>query len=182
MTMVLAYPDVTPTWTHVPMPPNKIDKLEILVKVGHMYHPAYMNRNHEMAIVRLVFEILRRYIHRGPHLARASPLQESLQLHTVEITLAPPRPLEEMTYVYGFPAQQLAILASGFRHVMQRLGRSGIVFGSMDFFKVRLEGSDWLLIPVTSNIWDEQDYVLFNSGGYCWDAGEPLVRGSAETI
>ncbi|KAK3705802.1 hypothetical protein LTR37_013109 [Vermiconidia calcicola] len=182
MTMVLAYPDVTPTWTHMPMPPNKIDKLEILVKVDHMYHPAYMGQGPANAIARLVFEVLRRYLHRGPHLARATPLQEPLHLHTVEITLAPPQPLEEMTYVYGFPAEQLRILAHELCDVMRRLGRSGIVFGSVDFFKFRLEGHDWRLIPVTSRIWDEQDSALFTSGGYCWDAGDPFIRGSAGTL
>ena len=86
--------------------------------------------------------------------------------------MAPPYPFEEMTYVYGFPAQQLETLFNDFKRVMCRLGRSGILFGSVGKFDLRLEGKEWHRIPVTSNIWDEDDYTFFQIADFKWDAVE----------
>ena len=42
ITLLMAYPSVTPAWSYIPGPPENISALEILVKVDHMYHPAYI--------------------------------------------------------------------------------------------------------------------------------------------
>ena len=175
ITLNMAYPVITPTWTSIPQPPKDTSALEILIKVDHMYHPVYMTHGPRNAILIAVFEVLKQYIHRGPHLSRLSALCQPLHLETVRITLAPPMPFEDMTFVYGLPAQQLDKLFNEFKTLMCRLGRSGVLFPSIDVFKVRMEGKEWEHIPVSSNIWDEADYVFFQHGGYKWDAGDPPI-------
>lgn len=133
-----------------------------------MYHPAFMSRGPYNAILTTSFETVRRYIHRGPHLARPSPLHQPLKLDTVRITLAPPNPFEEMTYVYGFPAQQLEILFDEFKGLMERLCRSGLMLPDVKAFEVRLVGKEYERFLVTSNVWDEEDHVFFKHGGYEW--------------
>ena len=171
-TVVIAYPIVTTVWTHVPRPPDKTTILDILLKIDHIYHPVFISHGAHNAILTTVFGLLKRYIHRGPHLARPSPLPRPLELDTVQITLAPPVPFEEMTYVYGFPAQQLETLFNDFKRLICRLARSGIPFGSIGAFDLRLEGKEWHRIPATSNIWDEDDYTFFQNVGFNWDAEE----------
>ena len=173
MTLTMAYPDLTPQWDHIPGPPDSTSALDILVKVDHMYHPAFMTHGAHNAILKSIFEMLKRYIHRGPHLARPSPLRQLLELDTARVTLAPPVPFEDMTYVYGFPAQQLETLFTEFLALMMRLARSGVPFGSISAFEVRLEGKDWHRIPVTSNSWDEEDFTFFQCGGYQWGDDDP---------
>lgn len=172
MALLMAYPSLYPRWEHIPGPPEFIRTLDIIVKVDHMYHPAFMTNGPHNATLKTIFEMLKRYIHRGPHLARPSPLSQPLQLNTLQITMAPPEPFEDMTYVYGFPAQQLETLFTEFKGLMRRLGRSGILSGSLGAFELRLEGKEWHRIPMTFNIWDEEDYTFFQSGSYKWDAGE----------
>ena len=159
LTLMMGYPSVTPIWTRIPAPPCDISDLDVLLKIGTMYHPGYIGVAPRSAIVAAVFEILKRYIHRGPHLARPSALANQVKLDNVRITLAPPHPFSEMTHIYGFPKQQLETLFNEFKSTMVRLGRSGIPYGSIGAFEVRMEGGDWTRIPVTSNIWDEEDFV-----------------------
>lgn len=170
--LIMDYPDLWPIWHHLPGPPSHIKILDILIKADHMYHPAFMSRGPYNAILTTVYETVKRYIHRGPHLARPSPLHHSLKLETVRVTLAPPVPFEEMTYVYGFPAQQLEALYEEFKGLMQRLCRSGLIFTAVKAFEIRLVGRDFERFHVTSNIWDEADHVFFQQGGYCWDSRE----------
>ena len=176
VTLHMGYPSVTPTWTNIPARPSDISTLEILLKIDHMYHPAYISRGMQTATIAAVFEILRRYIHRGPHLARPSALPHPLHLDTVRITIAPPVPFAAMTHIYGFPEQQLETLFNDFRGLLVRLGRSGIPFGYIEAFDVRMEGREWDWIPVTSNIWDEEDFVLFQYAGYKWDEDAMAFR------
>jgi hypothetical protein len=173
--LVMAYPDLWPAWHQIPGPPDQIRTLDILIKADHMYHPAFMSNGPHNAILTTVFEVVKRYIHRGPHFARPSPLKEPLALETVRITLAPPMPFEDMTYVYGFPAQQLETLFNEFKALMCRLCRSGLFFPAVRAFELSLVGNEWTRFPVTSNIWDEADYTFFQHGGYCWDGGECLI-------
>ena len=175
MMLVMAYPNLWPAWHHIPGPTDQIKTLDILIKADHMYHPAFMSNGPHNAILTTVFEVVKRYIHRGPHFARPSPLNEPLTLETVRITLAPPVPFEDMTYVYGFPAQQLEILFNEFKVLMCRLCRSGLFSPAVRAFELSLAGNEWTRFPVTSNIWDEADYTFFQHGGYCWDGGECLV-------
>ena len=172
LTVLMAYPSLRPTWTYVPQPPSKTNALDILVKIDSMYHPALITRGSDSAMMTAVFETLKRYIHRGPHLARASSLHQPLHLETVRLTLAPPMPFGDLTFFYGNPTQQLESLFNDFRALLSRLGRSGIPFGSIGAFEVRVEGKEWHRIPVTSDIWDEDDHVFFKNGGYEWDAGD----------
>lgn len=176
LTLVLCYPDLTPTWTHYPAPPHMTRTLDLLVKVDYMYHPVFINQGAHNAILYTVFEVLKRYIHRGPHLSKPSPLVEPLQLDVLRITVAPPMPFEDMTHVYGWPAQQLEDLFTQFKAVLCRFARSGIPFGSVGALEIRVERKEWHRFPVTSNIWNEEDYVLFNDAGYKWNAGESLVH------
>lgn len=175
LSLVLSYPLLTSTWAFIPGPLERIKNLEILVKVDHMYHPAYMTAGPHNAILTAVFDVLKRYIHPGVHLAKPSELVEPLHLDTVRITLAPPEPFEDMTHVYGFPAQQLESLFNEFKALMCSLGRSGLPFPHIDAFEVQVEGKDCHRILVTSNIWDEGDYMFLQNGGYQWDAGNLLV-------
>ena len=172
--LVMAYPNLYSSWHHVPGPPETARGLEILIKADHMYHPAFMSNGPHNAILTTVFSTLKRYIHRGPHLARPSPLYRPLTLETVRVTLAPPMPFEDMTHVYGFPAQQLEILYEEFRGLMKRLCRSGLMWPDVGAFELCLVGKEDEIesVLVTSNVWDEEDYLFFQSGGYCWDASE----------
>ena len=172
MEVIMDYPSITTKWTHIPGPPEQTTTLAILVKVDHMYHPVFISQGPHNAILTIVFELLNRYIHRGPHLIRRSALRQPLKLEDVYITLAPPMPFEDMTFVYGFPEQQLESLFNEFQELMRRLGRSGIPFGSVRTFNVRMDGRDWHRMPVTSNVWDEEDYSFFRNAGFLWDAGE----------
>ena len=173
--LVMAYPNLWPAWTNIPGPPDQIKTLDILIKANHMYHPAFMSNGPHNAILTTVFEVMKRYIHRGPHFARPSPLSRPLTLDTVRITLAPPVPFEDMTYVYGFPAQQLEILFNEFKTLMRRLCRSGLFSPALESFELSLVGNESTCVNVTSNIWDEADYTFFQNGGYCWDGGECLT-------
>jgi hypothetical protein len=172
--LVMAYPNLYSSWHHIPGPPETTKRLDIFIKADHMYHPAFMSNGPHNAILTTVFSTLKRYIHRGPHLARPSPLDQPLILDTVKVTLAPPMPFEEMMHVYGFPAQQLEILYEEFRGLMKRLCRSGLVWPDITAFELSLVGKEdeSERVLVTSNVWDEEDYVFFQSGGYCWDAEE----------
>lgn len=170
--LVMAYPDLWPAWHHIPGPPSHLKDLNILIKADHMYHPAFMSRGPYNAILTTVYETVKRYVHRGPHLARPSPLLNPLKLDTVRVTLAPPLPFEEMTYVYGFPAQQLEALFDEFKGLMERLCRSGLMFTDVQAFEVRIVGREFERIPVTSNLWDEDDHIFFQRGGYRWNSVE----------
>jgi hypothetical protein len=76
-------------------------------------------------------------------------------------------------YVYGFPAEQLDTLFRDFRGYMAIFARSGLPYGDIDAFELRVEGKEYERIPVTSDIWDEPDYVYFLNGGYRW--GDSVV-------
>jgi hypothetical protein len=170
--LIMDYPDLWPARQYVPGLPYQIKVLDIFIKADHMYHPAFMSRGPYNAILTTVYETVKRYIHRGPHLARLSPLHHTLKLDTVRVTLAPPMPFEEMTYVYGFPEQQLEILFDEFKGLMQRLCRSGLMFMDIGAFEIRLVEREYERIPVTSNVWDEEDHIFFQRGGYHWNSLE----------
>ena len=166
--LCMSYPDITPTWTHIPLPPEHTPNLDLLVKIDHMYHPAYMTTGPHNAILVTIFEHLKRYITYGPHLAKPSRLPKDLHLDTVRITVAPPQPFEDMQYVYGFPQQQLETLYGDFKALTIRFARCGIPFGAIDAFEVRMEGGQWERIPVIADIWDniEADFTFFRNGGF----------------
>ena len=166
ITMLLEYPHMWSIFTKLAQPPDVIKCLDIEIKVNHMYHPAYISRGSQSAILSAVSDIVKRFVHRGPHLSRPSPLVRQLHLDTVRITLAPHLPLAALSQVYGFPEQQLETLFTDFKTLLTRFCRSGIPYGLIDFFEVRRERGPWHRLPVTSNIWDEQDFVFFQYGGY----------------
>lgn len=162
----MSYPDITPTWTHIPLPPEQTPNIDILVKIDHMYHPAYMTTGPHNSILFTVFEHLKRYITYGPYLDKPSRLCKDLHIRNVRITIAPPQPFADMTYVYGFPKQQLETLFYEFKLLIIRLSRSGIPYGAIDAFELRMEGGNRERFPVTSNVWDEEDFVFFKDGGF----------------
>ena len=170
--LVMAYPDLWPSWHHVPGPPDQIKTLDILVKVDHMYHPAFMTHGPHNAILTTVFEIVKRFCYLGPHLARPSVLRQPLQLITVRITMAPPVPFEEMTHVYGFPKPQLEALFREFKMLLRRMCTSGILFDAVHTFEVRVVGSEWERIFTTTKRGHEDDFAFFNGGGYRWEREE----------
>lgn len=167
LTMLLEYPDMWLTCTQLPMPPRQIETLEILVKVNHMYHPAYISVDSQNAILTAVSDTLKRFVYRGPHLSRPSNLSTPLHIKTVRINVAPPIPFEDMKQTYGFPTQQLESLFASFKALLQRFCRSGLPFGFIDFFEVKMEDDrKWYRIPVTSFIQDQDDFIFFQYGGY----------------
>lgn len=176
VTLLLAYPRFAPIETSVPALPSQIRELDVLVKIDYMYHPAYMTRDSQNAILAAVFDVIKRYVHRGPHLARPSLLATPLHLQTVRITVAPPAPFEEIAHVYGFPKQQLDSLYAPFHALVARLARSGLPYGHVDSLEVRMQGGEYERLPVTSNIIDEEDFLFFHFGGYRWDAGDKAVE------
>lgn len=174
LVMLLEYPNLWLTWTQLPDPPRQIETLELLIKVSHMYHPAYISRGSQNAILTAVSDTLKRFVYRGPHLSRPSALPKPLHLKTVRITVAPPIAFEDMKQTYGFPAQQLEALFAGFKALLQRFCRSGLPFQLIDAFEVRLEGDEkYDRIPVTSNIWDEIDFIFFQYGGFNCESSYP---------
>ena len=168
LTLRMGYPNITPEWTHFTIPPKQVSNLHVILKVDQMYHPAYIGRGPLSATLTATFEILKRYIHYGPHLDKPSALHRPLHLKTARVTIAPPVPFSEMTHIYGFPTQQLETIFEDFKRLMERLGRSGLPGHSIDAFEIRMEGRDWQRIPVTSNIWDENDFVFFQNAGFKW--------------
>lgn len=172
LTMLLEYPNMWLTWTQLPDPPRQTETLDLLVKVSHMYHPAYISQGSQNAILTAVSDTLKRFVYRGPYLSRPSALSHPLHLETVRITVAPPVPFEDMKQTYGFPAQQLETLFTAFKALLQRFCRSGLPFELIDFFEVKMEDDEKFdRIPVTSNIWDEIDFLLFQYGGFNWEGG-----------
>lgn len=88
-------------------------------------------------------------------------------------------PLAEMDQAYGFPMEQLETLFVGFKALLIRFCRSGLPYESIDFFEVRMDGKKWDRIPVTSNIWDEEDFVFFQYGGFnceCFQRVSPSLK------
>ena len=170
LAMIIDYPNVTPTWTYLPTHPSQIVTLDITIKLDKMYHPCFISRPPHNAILHAVFKVLKTYLSVGPHLAKATPLHSRLHLETVRITLAPPQPLEDMTYIYGFPAQQLEVLYRDFRSYMARFARSTLPYGDIESFEIRYEGQEWERFAVTKEIWDEGDCAFFRNGGYRWSA------------
>ncbi|KAK5122759.1 hypothetical protein LTR85_003674 [Meristemomyces frigidus] len=171
LTLALAYPNATARWSCVPRPPHQLQNLDITLKMSNIFHPATSGPGLHEIFLRPVFEVLKRYIHFGPHLARQSPLPEALKLTNIRITIVPAISFDDMTFVYGNPAQQLAMLAGRMKRMMERLARSGLLFGVVNVLEMRLLDEEWSRMPVTSNVWDEQDYVLFQDLGFRWNVG-----------
>jgi len=137
------------------------------MRVNHIYHPAYITRGSQNCILSALSETLKRFVFRGPHLARPSVLSKPLHLETVRITMLPHIPFEEMGEIYGFPQRQLESLYVEFNGLLRRFARSGLPWGMIDGFEVRFGREDrFEIVPVTSNIWDENDFVFFQYGGF----------------
>jgi len=137
------------------------------MRVNHIYHPAYITRGSQNCILSALSETLKRFVFRGPYLARPSVLSKPLHVEIVRITMLPHVPFEEMGEVYGFPRRQLESLYAEFRGLLGRFARSGLPWGMIDGFEVRLgDEGGFETIVVTSNIWDENDFVFFQYGGF----------------
>jgi len=81
--------------------------------------------------------------------------------------MLPHVPFEEMGEIYGFPQRQLESLYVEFKGLLRRFARSGLPWGMIDGFEVRFGREDrFEIVPVTSNIWDENDFVFFQYGGF----------------
>ncbi len=195
MTMLLEYPKLFTTWTQIPQSLSRIKILDLLIRVNHIFHPAYISQGAQNAILAAVSDTLKRYIYRGPHLGRPSNLRERLHLETVRITVAGMGPFPGMTDQYGLVEPQIEALFIAFVALLRRFCRSGLPWGAIDAFEVRMDGREWDRIPVTSNLWvsceclissrfhvekhtavllraaltleqDEEDFVVFQHGGY----------------
>jgi hypothetical protein len=174
----ISYPHITPTWLSLPLPPTQVNTLHMTIKIDQLYHPSLISRPPSNPILHALTSVLASYISHGPFFNRSAPLSGKLHLDTVRLTISPPRPYEDLTHIYGFPEQQLGMLYSDFLTYLQRFARSGVAWGRIDAFEVRLgdgkEGMDlegqgseeFERIQVTSEIWDEGDYVFIRDGGY----------------
>lgn len=103
MDLFVDYPDVRPTMLKIPMMPLRSRQLDITIRVGSMYHPAYISRHSDNPLFNIISAVLHRYTSRGPYLSRAVPLSRRIHLDTVRITLAPPMRIESITDFYGKP-------------------------------------------------------------------------------
>ncbi|KAK5172570.1 uncharacterized protein LTR77_002690 [Saxophila tyrrhenica] len=171
ITLLIDNPNITPSHISLPQTPTNTTTLDLLVKVAQMYHPVYISRPPHNTLLLAIFEVLKTYFHRGPHLARPTPLSQKLHLEKVRITIAPPQPLEEMTYVYGFPQGQLETLFEDFDWYLKKFARSGLAWGDVEGIEYRLMAKEWRSVGVRSDVWDEGDYVFFKDGGYRWSDG-----------
>jgi len=84
------------------------------------------------------------------------------------VVLSSAIPLEDLFWVYGSPAVQLEVLFGKLSGLVARLARSAVLSGAVDHMEVCLEGKETVRVPVTSNVWDEQDYIFFADAGFSW--------------
>ncbi|TKA82521.1 hypothetical protein B0A55_01233 [Friedmanniomyces simplex] len=167
-----AYPDMTTQWSCIPRPPTTqqaAQDLLIRIKMRKLFEPALSTPHQHDVLLRPLFDILRRFIFRGPHSARARPLRQPLRLRTVRVELISAIPFEELVYVYGSPAVQLEVLFGHLKALVARLARSGLLNGAVAALEVCLDGQKTDQIPVTSDSWDERDHVFFANAGFRWD-------------
>ncbi|KAK4889722.1 hypothetical protein LTR27_011523 [Elasticomyces elasticus] len=169
VTIHTGYPDMVAEWTCIPQPPALVQDLDISVKLRNLFDPALSTPHQHNVLLRPLYEIIRRYIMKGPHFAREPLLRTPLKLRTVRITMSSAIPLEDLIYVYGSPAVQIAVLCGHLKGLLARLARSGIMMGAVEALELGVEGEKMERFPVTMNIWDEQDYVFFNDAGFRWD-------------
>jgi hypothetical protein len=174
----ISYPHITPTWLSLPLPPSQVNTLHMNIKIDQLYHPSLISRPPSNPILHALTSVLSSYISHGPFFARSAPLSKKLHLDTVRVTISPPRPYEDLTHIYGFPEQQLGMLYADFLDYLRRFARSGVAWGRVGTFEVRLgdgkDGDDsagegdeeFERIHVTSEIWDEGDYVFIRGGEY----------------
>ncbi|KAK0253036.1 hypothetical protein LTS09_011946 [Friedmanniomyces endolithicus] len=166
------YPHMLTAWTRIPRPPTQAAQdLHIAVRMRSLFDPGLYTRQRPTILLQPLFEILRCYSLRGPYFARAQRLRQPLKLRTVRLTLSSAIPFENLVHVYGSPAAQLEALFRKLGELIARLARSGLLVGTVAAMEVCLEGQDTLRVPVTSNIFDEQDYVFFANAGFRWDQG-----------
>ncbi|KAF2478808.1 hypothetical protein BDY17DRAFT_59621 [Neohortaea acidophila] len=169
LSILLEYPKLFTTWTRLPLPPDKTTTIEITLRVNHIFHPAYMSHGAQNALLSAVSDTLKKYIYHGPHLSRPSALRSPLHLELVRITVTPLGGELDENYGHRFVEQQIETLFVNFVAVLKRFCRSGLPWGWIDAFEVRMEGGKeggWERVPVTSNLWDEEDFMLFQHGGY----------------
>lgn len=165
-----SYPDMRVDWTHLPTPPSLIKELDISIKVSNMFDPGLDNLEYEDVLFRPVFDILKRYIHSGPHLARSRALPRPLELHTVRVTVGSATPIEEMTYVFASPAFTLYMMYGRCNSLLERLAHSGMLFGVINSVETRLEGEgeEWQVLSASSDQYVEEDRVFLADTGFRW--------------
>ncbi|EMC96157.1 hypothetical protein BAUCODRAFT_147805 [Baudoinia panamericana UAMH 10762] len=169
-----AYPDMQTAFLRIPRPPERLHDLHIDLKLGNMWDPVFNTPGQQEVLMRPLFEILKRYCHYGPHMGRNQPLITPLKLDVVQIVVSSAITLSELDFVFDSPRSRLAMLFGRFKNLLMKLARSGILFDAIHAFEVRLRADlfdgDWHRMPVTSNMWDEQDYVFYHNAGFSWDA------------
>lgn len=165
-----SYPDMKTEWSFIQTPPEQLTELDISLKIGNLFDPRLDYLEYEDVLFRPVFDILKRFIHSGPHLARTRPLSQPLELRTVRITIASATPVNEMTYVFASPAATLYMMFGRFNALLGRLARSGLLVGVIGAFEAKMEGDEeeWERTAVSSDVWDEEDHVFIKDLGFRW--------------
>lgn len=180
LTLALTSTTATPTWSYLPT--ARPSNLHVDLQVTHMFDSAlltpYPSQKDNRAL-RTLFNILRRCILNGPHLARPSPLSAPIQVDTMTISVSPAWKFEDMQFYFGNPKEQLGFVVEGLRAWLEGFCRSGVLLGKVN--KVELichclegewnEGREqrwqWKW-DVSGDVWDEEVVVRFGALGYRW--------------
>jgi hypothetical protein len=165
-----AWPHMVPQWTSIPRPPAQLTDLHITVKISNLFDPALSMTDQHRILLRPIFEVLQRYVRYGPYMSRQQPLLQPLKIGNVRIALFSAIPLDEMTWVFGNPGERLEMLHAQLKPLLARLARSGMVYGAVESFELSVNDQEPERMPVTANMWNEEDYVFFDHIGFRWTA------------
>lgn len=165
------YPHALVFPANIPRPPRQLTDLHIKVNL-HEYFDSIFNlpaASQPDVLLRPIAQILQRFSRYGPYMSRQTTLSEPLKLRTIRITIDSAIPFDELTYVFGNPKIQLAMIVSYFKTLAARLARSGILTPIAEAIEVEMEsGGDLMRNDITYDEWDEGDYVYFKSLGFEW--------------
>ncbi|KAF2163816.1 hypothetical protein M409DRAFT_57293 [Zasmidium cellare ATCC 36951] len=154
LTLTLTSTTAKAFWTSLP---TTTRNLQINLLVTHFFdaallHP-YPSPKDNIAL-HTIFNLLKRYLTRGPHLAHPSKLPEPTRpsLESVTIKVAPAWKEEDMAFMYGNPAEQLGVVKGVLRGWVEGFCASAAVLGGVG--RVEVEGvGEWV---VTGDVWDEE--------------------------
>lgn len=171
-TVYLKYPYCTTQWQTLPRHPADIETLDLLIKVDYMYHPDIQPPSDKLFAI--VFELMKRYTHHGPYLARVSKLGRPLSLENVRLTFTLPH--RNMDYIYGNPRMQLMMLYESLRNVMIRCARSGLIKGAIGGIQMRTEDNpDETIDAKGLYVLEDGDALDFRQKGYWMVEGDDIV-------
>ncbi|KAK4503474.1 hypothetical protein PRZ48_004389 [Zasmidium cellare] len=116
LTVTLTSTTATTIWTALPTASPQNLEIELLLTHpfdARLLHP-YPSAKDNLAL-RSIFNVLKRYITRGPFLPRPTPLASPNSLETVRISVQPAWKEEDMAFFFGNPAEQFRVVVEGLK-------------------------------------------------------------------